>query len=84
MVLYQLIIHFDELKSTGLEILVKSVGAINNYKYESWSQLISPISPNRLILAHKNVLLADIKPHTNISMLDPLLISEVPFLQFYP
>ena len=46
MVLYQLIIHFDGLKSTGLELLVKSVGAINNYKYEGWYQLISPISPN--------------------------------------
>ena len=62
MVLYQLIIHFDELKSAGLEILVKSVGAINNYKYEGWSQLVSPISPNQYILAHQNVLLADIKP----------------------
>ena len=32
MVLYQPIIHFDGLKSTGSEILVKPVGAIDNYK----------------------------------------------------
>ena len=34
---YQPIIRFDWLKSTGSEILVKTVEAIHNYKYVGWS-----------------------------------------------
>ena len=87
MVLYKLIIHFDNLKSAGSEILVKTVGAINNFNCEGWSQLFSPISRNRQILGYQNVLLAYIKPPPNITKIKLLVylnIRSMPFTTFSP
>ena len=41
------LVHFTDLKSTGSELLVISVGTVDNFKYEGWCQLFSPISPKR-------------------------------------